>query len=109
MGDWISDVLIFSAGIAGGILISMITSSLRAAKQRHTERVAMRARILADMKEQHNEEILHAAFRITEDIRGELSESLQRLHRTVTTVLDPVTQAASGTEQSQGRTEPNET
>jgi hypothetical protein len=90
MGDWISDVLLFSAGIVGGILLSMIGSSLRATKQRRTELVAMRARILSDMKEQHDKEILHAAFRTTEDIRGELNKSLQTLRKTVTTVLDPI-------------------
>jgi hypothetical protein len=90
MGDWISDVLLFSAGVVGGILVSMISSSRRASKQRRTEVVAMRARILADMKEQHDKEILHAAFRTTEDIRGELNKSLQTLRKTVTTVLDPV-------------------
>jgi hypothetical protein len=93
MGDWISDLLIFSAGIVGGILVSMIGDSLRGPQQRRTELEAMRARVLAELKEQHDKEILHAAFRTTEDIRGELDKSLQTLRKTVTTVLDPVQDA----------------
>ena len=50
----------------------------------------MRARVLSDLKEHHDREILHAAFRTTEDIKSELNKSLQTLCKTVTTVLDPV-------------------
>ena len=90
MGDWISDLLIFSAGIAGGILISIIVSCFGAGKRRRTELVSARATILADIKQQHDREILLAAFRTTEDIRGELNQSLSTLRKTVMTVLDPV-------------------
>lgn len=90
MGDWISDVLIFSAGVAGGVLIGEITSILRGIKRRRTELVSTRARVLSDLKEHHDREILHAAFRTTEDIKSELNKSLQTLRKTVTTVLDPV-------------------
>ena len=88
MGDWISDLLIFSAGIAGGVLISMIVSSL----DLHKRRGGARKLILADMKQQHDKEILHAAFCTTEDIRGELNQSLSTLRKTLMTmtVLDPV-------------------
>src|SRR6266508_2233235 len=73
MRDWISDLLIFSAGITGGVLVTMIKPILSAAKRRRTELVAARTRILADMKEQHDKEILHDAFRATEAIRGEIN------------------------------------
>ena len=92
MGDWISDLLIFSAGITGGILISMIVSYLGAGKRRHAEVVTAQALILAAMKQQHEQEILQAALRTTEDIRGELNESLSTLRKTVMTVLDPEAQ-----------------
>jgi len=84
MRDWISDLLIFSAGITGGILIAHLKPYL--------QRTEMRARILADLKERHNEEILQEAFRTTEAIRGELAKSLQTLRNTVTTALDPITE-----------------
>ncbi|HKY09467.1 MAG TPA: hypothetical protein VJQ55_14545 [Candidatus Binatia bacterium] len=94
MGDWISDVLIFSAGVAGGILISELTSIARSRWGREAKLMAMRSRILSDMREQHDREILNAAFRTTEDIKSELNKSLQTLCKTVTTVLDPVNDQA---------------
>jgi adenine-specific DNA methylase len=96
MGDWISDVLLFSAGIAGGILITMIVSSFRLDKRRESELAAARARVLADIKQQHDQEILDAAFRTTEDIQGELNTSLQRLRETVSTALQPVPEEPIG-------------
>jgi len=89
MNDWISDVLLFSAGVAGGVLICSLVPSLRASKRRRTALVNARERILADIKDQHDKEILHEAFRTAEDIRGELDKSLQTLRKTLTTVLDP--------------------
>lgn len=90
MRDWISDLLIFSAGIAGGILITTIKPLVSAAKQRRTEMVARRALMLASIKEKHDEEILHKAFETTEAIRSELNSSLQTLRKTLTSVLDPL-------------------
>ena len=97
MGDWISDALLFSAGVAGGLLVHELTSIVRANKQRHTESVRIRARVLSDMKKHHDQEILDAAFRTTEDIKNELDKSLQTLRKTVTTVLDPVNEAPAET------------
>ena len=86
MDDWISDLLIFSAGIAGGILITCIKPYLTMAKKRRTQLVAARARMLADIKEKHEEEILDEALRTTEAIRGELDKSLETLRRTLNAV-----------------------
>ncbi|MGH7851887.1 MAG: hypothetical protein ACREP3_00480 [Candidatus Binatia bacterium] len=109
MGDWISDALIFSAGVAGGVLISEITSIFRGNKRRRTEVVAMRTRVLSELKEHHDREILHAAFRTTEDIKSELNKSLQTLCKTVTTVLDPVNERpAEQRERVVRRSEPPE-
>lgn len=96
MGDWISDVLLFSAGIAGGILIMLIVSSFRLDKRRELALAAARARVLADIKQQHDQEILNAAFRTTEDIQGELNTSLQRLRETVSTALQPIPEEPTG-------------
>jgi hypothetical protein len=92
MRDWISDLLIFSAGITGGILISYVKPFLQSARIKRTEMFAAQARVLADLKERRDEEILHEAFRTTEAIRGELAKSMQTLRKTVTTVLDPITE-----------------
>ncbi|MGE5220008.1 MAG: hypothetical protein ACM3SP_23645 [Chloroflexota bacterium] len=90
MGDWVSELLLFSAGIAGGVLIMILVPVVHAGKRRRTDLVAARSRILADLKEKHEEEILEQAFRTTEAIRGELDHSLQTLRKTVATVLTPV-------------------
>jgi len=87
MEDWISDLLIFCAGIAGGVLIASIKPYLTAAKSRRTQLVAARARMLADLKEKHDEEILEQAFRTTEAIKGELDKSLDTLRKTLNSVL----------------------
>jgi hypothetical protein len=99
MRDWISDLLLFSAGIAGGILIGKLEPYFRAAKKPRTEMVATRARILADIKEKHNEEILHEAFRTTEAIRSELNKSAQLLRKTLLTVKEPAANANNGEQQ----------
>ena len=87
MEDWISDLLIFSAGITGGILITSIKPILSAARMRRTQIVATRARMLADIKEKHDEEILDQAFRTAEAIRRELDQSLDALRKTLNAVL----------------------
>jgi hypothetical protein len=89
MRDWISDLLLFFAGVTGGILILTIQPYIRAAKKKRTEMVDARTRILAGIKERHDEEILHEAFRTTEAIRGELNKSLQTLRTTLMIVRDP--------------------
>ena len=89
MHDWISDLLLFSSGIAGGVLIMILVPSLSAAKKRRTALGLARARMLAGIKQQHDEEILDEAFRTTEAIRGELDKSLSTLRKTLNTVLEP--------------------
>ena len=100
MRDWISDLLLFSAGIAGGYLITNIKPYFRATKQQRIAMVAARTRILADVKERHEEEILHEALRTTEAIRGELNKSLQTLRKTLIAVLDPVTEQPGAQQES---------
>ncbi len=89
MEDWVSDLLLFSAGIAGGILIMILIPTLSVAKKRRTELVAARTKVLAGIKHKHDEEILDEAFRTTEAIRGELDKSLQTLRKTLNAVLEP--------------------
>ena len=99
MRRWISDLLLFSAGIAGGILISKLELYFRTAKKQRSEIVATRTRILADIKEKHNEEILHEAFRTTEAIRSELNKSAQLLRKTLLTVKEPAADPNNGEQQ----------
>ena len=81
MGDWIPDLLMFAAGFTGGILVSMIASSLRAGKRQRSELLAARTKMLAEVKQQHEQEILSAAVRTAEDIRGELQKSAVTLQK----------------------------
>ena len=87
MPDWISDLLVFSAGVTGGVLFMIIKPIFSAAKRRRTELLAARTRMLAGIKQQHEEEILDEAFRTTEAIRGELDTSLQALRKILNTVF----------------------
>ena len=87
MDDWISDLLIFCAGVAGGVLLASVQPLLAASKTRRTKLAAARARMLADLKEKHDEEILDQAFRTTEAIKGELDKSLDTLRKTLSAVM----------------------
>jgi transposase-like protein len=95
MDNWISDLLIFCAGIAAGVLITTVRPLLSVAKRKRTEMVAARARMLADIKEKHEEEILDEAFRAAEAIRGELDKSMETLRKTLNTVLPAGSQPAN--------------
>ncbi|MBM2806421.1 MAG: hypothetical protein HW419_4314 [Deltaproteobacteria bacterium] len=99
MENWIPDLIIFAAGTAVGMLIALVVPGLTNNKKQTTELVAARTRMLADIKEKHNEEILDQAFRTTEAIRGELDKSLTTLRKT----LDAVTPSEPDQPSSQGR------
>ena len=92
MDDWISDLLLFSAGIAAGILITSIKPLISSGKRQRTELVMARARVLAGIKEKHEEEILDEAFRTTQAIRSELDQSLATLRKTLNTAVLPAPQ-----------------
>jgi hypothetical protein len=95
MDDWISDLLIFSAGVAAGILITSIKPLIVAGKKQRTELVLARTRMLAGIKEKHEEEILDEAFRTTQAIRSELDQSLATLRKTLNAVVTPASRAES--------------
>jgi len=89
MENWTNCSLAFAAGIGVGIALVSLKPYIFAAKKRRTELVAARSRILAGIKEKHQEEILDEAFRTTEAIKGELDKSLQTLQRTLNAVMIP--------------------
>lgn len=96
MDNWIPDLVIFIAGIAVGMLIALVIPGRTTTKKQATEIFAARTRMLADIKEKHNEEILDQAFRTTEAIRGELDKSLTTLRRTLDAVLPSAPDQSSG-------------
>ena len=70
---------VFIAGIAVGMLIKSFWPRQWSAKKRHTELVNARVRILAGVKEKHEEEMLREIFQATDALRGELNKSHRRL------------------------------
>ncbi len=89
MDNWTNCLATFAAGIGVGIVLVRLKPYIFAAKKRRTELVAARGRILAGIKEKHEEEILDEAFRTTAAIKGELDKSLQTLQRTLKVVMLP--------------------
>jgi hypothetical protein len=86
MQNWLSEALIFVAGLASGILLTAIWLRVSAAR-RGRDLKSARQRILAGVKETHDKEILDEAFRATEALRSELFKSLLRLRASVNVVL----------------------
>ena len=86
METWLSEAVIFVAGVASGILLAAIWLRVSAAAKRRDLNSARR-RILAGVKETHDKEILDEAFRATEALRGELFKSLYRLRASMNVVL----------------------
>src|SRR5512144_261847 len=58
MENWTSRSLVFVAGIGVGIALMRLKPYIFVARKRRTELVAARSRILAGIKEKHEEEIL---------------------------------------------------
>lgn len=87
MENDLSGYFTFAAGVAVGIVLMSLKPLFNAAQKRRTEMVAARSRILAGIKEKHDEEILNEAFRTAEAIKGELDKSLQTLKRTLHAVM----------------------
>ena len=86
METWLSYLVVFALGVEVGALAITLKSRLSATKTQRTEQVAARGRILAGIKEKHDEEILDQAFRTTEAIKRELDKSLQTLQRTLNAI-----------------------
>jgi len=89
MENWTTTLVTFAAGIGVGVGLARLKPYIFVAKKRRTELVAARGRILAGIKEKHEEEILDEAFRTTAAIKGELDKSLQTLRRTLKVVMTP--------------------
>lgn len=103
MANFISWILIFVAGMAVGALITFFLFRLKGGKQRRTELVNARERILAGVKQQHEQDIRREIFQTAEALRGELNSSLRRLLTSTARLLGQVH------EDSNGKKDPQET
>lgn len=103
MQPWLSLALIFLAGIVSGILIATFWLRFSAGRNRREDLTTVRRRILAGIRESHEEEILHEAFRATDDLRTELFKTLHRVRASMNIMLDPVPQPWDEQEESVSR------
>jgi hypothetical protein len=87
---FLSWILAFIAGVLVGSLTTFLLPRLSRSRKRRTELVNARERILAGMKEQHEQDLRREIFRTTEAIRGELNRSLGRLLNLTERVLGEV-------------------
>ncbi len=92
MQIWLLDAVIFAAGICCGISLARLWARPSSIKRRGRDLRAARHQILAGLKETHDEEILHEAFRATEALRSELSKSLHRLRSSMNLMVTPAPQ-----------------
>lgn len=71
-------VPVFVAGVGVGALLTSVLSRLWHAKKKRMELTALaRSRVLAGIKQQHEQEILREIFQATNALRGELNKSLR--------------------------------
>lgn len=94
MEIWLIDIAIFAAGLGCGILLAQLWGRLPFAKRHSRQLTAARQHILTRLKETHDQEILHEAFRATEALRSEIFRSLHGLRASMSLVLTPAPQPA---------------
>lgn len=87
MQNSLYESLIFVSGLASGIFLAVLWLRLFAANKRRHDLTGVRRRVLAGIKESHDQEILDEAFRATEALRSELFKSLYRLRDSMNVVL----------------------
>jgi hypothetical protein len=80
----------FVAGVAAGSLAPSLLPYLKASKKNRPELIDARQRILAGVKQQHEQDIRREIFETTEALRGELKKSLHRLVNLTERVLEHV-------------------
>ncbi|HET8562896.1 MAG TPA: hypothetical protein VFM35_03370 [Candidatus Binatia bacterium] len=87
---------VFIAGIAVGAFAATLVYSVRLSKERRTQLVAARARIIAGIKEEREEEILGEIFQATEALKNEIHQSLTRFRKAVEPLLAQTRDSAEG-------------
>jgi hypothetical protein len=80
----------FVAGVAAGSLATALLPHLKGGKKDQPQVVDARQRILAGLKQQHEQDIRREIFQTTEALRGELQKSLHRLVNLTERVLEQV-------------------
>jgi hypothetical protein len=83
-------VAVFSAGAVVGALLTLVLPIAGNSQKKFTDLVGARARILAGIKENHEQEILREIFRTTESLQGDLNRALRLLRDLMETLLNQV-------------------
>jgi hypothetical protein len=104
METWLLDAAIFAAGLGCGILLARVWGRLSFTKRRSQKLSAARQHILTGLKETHEQEILHEAFRATEALRSELFRSLHGLRASMNLMLTPAPQPTDNQQPSTAET-----
>jgi hypothetical protein len=84
----------FITGVAAGSLATSVLTQLKGRKNT-PELIDVRQRILAGVKQQHEQDIRREIFQTTEALRGELKKSLHRLVNLTERVLEQVHEGAT--------------
>jgi hypothetical protein len=100
MDQWMVWISLFTAGAAVGALVTSSLPRLRQPKKRRTDLVQARSRILAGVKEKHDQEILREIFQAKEALSGELSKSLRVLRASTERLLGEVRDDSERSEQT---------
>jgi hypothetical protein len=96
MEIWLSEALVFLAGLISGIVVAALWLRVSAANKRRRDLTGVRRRVLAGIKKSHDQEILDEALRATEALRSELFKSLYRLRDSMNLVLGVDEEAKAG-------------
>ncbi|HZD39309.1 MAG TPA: hypothetical protein VE131_01220 [Terriglobales bacterium] len=72
-------IAVFLAGSAAGYLVAILLENSRISKRHRTEKVIVRGRVLAAIKEQHEREVLQQIFQIVDAIHTDTENALGRL------------------------------
>jgi uncharacterized membrane-anchored protein YhcB (DUF1043 family) len=80
-------ITIFIAGTAVGYFIAALLEHFRLAKRDRTEKLIVRSRILAGIKQQHEQDVLQQIFQTVEAIHTDTEKSLRHLVNSIEDLL----------------------
>ncbi len=70
---------VFIAGIALGVLVVFLLEYLRPGNRHYTDQLKARSRIIARVKQEHEEDVMRQIFQTVERINSDTGESVNRL------------------------------
>lgn len=80
-------ITIFVAGTTVGYFIATLLEHFRLAKRDRTEKVIVRSRIIAGIRQQHEQEVLQQIFQTVDAIHTDTEKSLSHLRNSIEDLL----------------------